>query len=83
MFLFNGLMDYVVYRMSSSIRWFWSELIECYWRFVKCRGSCHQHEMEQEMLNTLDISCFSFSKSVLICVSVFVIVEGTSADIVL
>jgi len=28
------------------------------------------------MLNTLDISCLSFSKSVLIYVSVFVLVEG-------
>ena len=61
--------------MSYSIRWFGSELIECYWRFVNCRGSCHQRQMEQEMLNTLDKSCFSFYKSVLIYVSVFVLVE--------
>ena len=75
MFWMNSLMRYVVYQMeghsiswstreemSSSIRWFVSKLIECYcyWRFVNCRGSCHQRQMEQNMLNTLDISCFSF-----------------------
>jgi len=47
-------------EMGNSIRWLVSELIECYWRFVNCRGSCHQRQMVQEMLDTLDISCFSF-----------------------
>jgi len=35
--------------MSYSIRWFGSELIECYWRLVNWRGSCHQRQMEQYM----------------------------------
>ena len=62
--------------MSYSKRWLVSELIECYWRFINSRGSCYQPQMVQEMLNTLDISCFSFQRSVLIYVSVFVLVEG-------
>jgi len=48
--------------MSYSIRWFVNELIECYWRFVNCRGSYHQRQMEQEMLNTLDIKLFFILK---------------------
>jgi len=38
-----------------------SELIECYWRFANCRGSCHERQMEH------------VKYSVLIYVSVFVV----------
>ena len=46
---------------NYSISRFVSELIECYWRFANCRGSCHERQMEH------------VKYSVLIYVSVFVV----------